>query len=195
MQLIPFRKNKKNLSDAELFAIFLKKKDHEALGELYARYLHLVYGVCLKYYKDPHKSKDATINIYEKVQNTIQKHTINNFKSWLYVVTKNHCLMDLRKMQSGKILLSNSDTELENFMEKESELHPIDEQQNETLEKALANCIEKLKSEQKECIRLFYYKNKCYREISETLKTEEKKVKSFIQNGKRNLKICLEKKR
>jgi RNA polymerase sigma-70 factor (ECF subfamily) len=157
--------------------------------------MHLVYGICLKYFKEQEKSKDAVILIYEKIQHTIHKHEIKNFKNWLYVVSKNHCLMELRKTKTGKLFFPGNEEELEKFMENESELHPIDKEQDENGEKALKDCIEKLKAEQKECIRMFYFKNKCYRDIAEKLNIEEKKVKSYIQNGKRNLKICLENKK
>jgi len=195
MKLIPFTRDRKKQTDQELLTLFLKKQNPEVLGELYARYMHLVYGVCLRYFKEPEKSKDAVINIYEKIQNDVHNHTIKNFKSWLYVVTKNHCLMELRKKKPGNLIFASGDEKLTNFMEKEPELHPMDIEPIEEIEKALKDCIDKLKIEQKECIRLFYFENKCYREISTLLKTEEKKVKSFIQNGKRNLKICLEKKK
>ncbi len=193
MQLIPFNRKKDKKSDEELLEIFLRNRDIEILGELYSRYMHLIYGVCLKYFKEPEKSKDAVILLFEKVQTEIQKHKVKNFKGWVYVLTKNHCLMELRKTKTGEMILVSNDEELAGFMENETELHPIDEEPDEKLEKALNECIEKLKTEQKKCIHLFYYKNKCYREIAKQLELEEKKVKSFIQNGKRNLKICLEK--
>lgn len=193
MQLIPFNRKKKNQTDEELLSDYLENQDHEVLGELYSRYMHLVYGVCLKHFKEPEKSKDAVIQIYEKIQFEIHKHSVSNFRNWLYVVTKNHCLMELRRRKTGKLILTSDDEELAVFMENESELHPIDEEPDKSMEKALENCIEKLKAEQKSCICLFYFKNKCYRDISGILKIEEKKVKSYIQNGKRNLKICLEK--
>lgn len=193
MQLIPFNRKRKNKTDQELLEAFLKNRDIENLGELYSRHMHLIYGVCLKYFKEPEKSKDAVIELFEKVQTEIQKHKIKNFKSWVYVVAKNHCLMELRKSKTGEMILVSNNEELAYFMENETELHPIDRGPDEKLEKALNDCIKKLKAEQKKCIRLFYFENKCYREIAGMLKLEEKKVKSFIQNGKRNLKICLEK--
>ncbi len=192
MQLISLNRYKKEQTDTELLDIYLKDNNQEVLGEVYSRYLHLVYGVCLKYFKEPEKSKDAVINIYEKIQLEIHKHEIKIFKSWLYVVTKNYCLMELRKRKPGELILTSSDEELDGFMENEPELHPIDKDRDEQLEQALTNCIAKLKVEQQKCIQLFYFENKCYREIASLLKIEEKKVKSFIQNGKRNLKICLE---
>lgn len=194
MQLIPKRKNIKQFDDEKLLSLYLEKEDFSLLGELYSRYMHLVYGVCLKYFQNTEKSKDAVINIYEKIQTDIHKHSIKNFKSWLYVVTKNYCLMELRK-KSGNLVFPSTEDELAHFVENNADLHPIDKEQNEQLEKALATCIEKLKAEQKRCIRLFYYENKCYREISERFEIAEKKVKSYIQNGKRNLKICMEKKK
>jgi RNA polymerase sigma-70 factor (ECF subfamily) len=192
MQLISFNKNRRNKNDTELLGIYLKTGDFDVLGELYARYMHLVYGVCLKYFKEPEKAKDTVIEIYEKIQAEIYRHKIKNFKSWLYVVTKNYCLMELRKTKKGELVLVENDEKLVGFMETDAELHPIDKERDDTLEKALADCIARLKEEQQKCINLFYFENLCYREIAEQLKIEEKKVKSFIQNGKRNLKICLE---
>lgn len=194
MQLIPFRKKKKDKSDSELLADYFENREMEVLGELYQRYMHLVYGVCLKYFKEREKSKDAVIQIFEKLVIDIDKHEIRNFKSWLYVVSKNHCLMELRKTKPGETLFISDENEMAVFMEKTPELHPIDRETEEGSEKALIECIERLKEEQKRCIRLFYFENKSYREICSVLNLEEKKVKSFIQNGKRNLKICLESK-
>ncbi len=193
MQLIPLNRNKKAKTDSELLETFLNNNNQEVLGELYSHHMHLVYGVCLKYFKNSEKAKDAVIELYEKVLVEVGKHEVSNFKSWLYVVTKNYCLMELRKTKPGNTVSVSSEKEMEIFMEKEVDLHPLDEEQNAALEKALADCIEKLKAEQQQCIRLFYYENRCYREIATTLNIEEKKVKSFIQNGKRNLKICLDK--
>ena len=192
MQLIPLKRNKNNKTDNELLDIYLKDNNQEVLGELYSRYMYLVYGVCIKYFKNRERAKDAVIELYEKILIEIHKHEIKNFKSWLYVVTKNYCLMELRKRKPGELILTSSDEELAGFMENKPELHPIDKERDESLEQALADCIAKLKAEQQKCIQLFYYENRCYREIAELLKIEEKKVKSFIQNGKRNLKICLE---
>lgn len=193
MQLIPFHKRKKEQSDENLLSEYLKTRDMEVLGELYKRYMHLVYGVCLKYFKERTTSQDAVIQIFEKLVIEIDKHEIRNFKSWLYVVTKNHCLMEIRKTNPGKIISVAGENEMAVFMENDLELHPIDREADEINEQALNDCIEKLKEEQKNCIRLFYFESKSYREICSILSLEEKKVKSFIQNGKRNLKICLEK--
>jgi len=183
MQLIPFRKQKKEKSDGELLADYQNSRDMEILGELYQRYMHLVYGVCLKYFGEREKSKDAVIQIFEKLVTEVEKHEISNFKSWLFVVSKNHCLMELRKTKPGKTMLISDEREMAVFMEKEQELHPIDKEPEEINEKALNDCIERLKEEQKQCVRLFYFENKSYREIGSVLNLEEKKVKSFIQNG------------
>lgn len=193
MQLIPFHKSKKEKSDNELLAEYLATADMEIMGELYKRYMHLVYGICLKYFKNREKSQDAVMQIFEKLVTEINKHKISNFKSWLYVVAKNYCLMEIRSAKS-KTLLVSDENEMAGFMEKEAELHPIDRETDERNEQVLLDCIENLKNEQKSCIQLFYFENKSYREICTTLHLEEKKVKSFIQNGKRNLKICMESK-
>lgn len=177
-------------SDSELLEEYRKNGDLEILGELYNRYIHLVYGVCLKYLKNREDSKDAVIQIFESLVTEIPKYEIQNFRSWLFVVTKNHCFMQIRHATSEK---KRFEKYSHNFMESTEISHPIDEERNEELEQKLKGCIEKLKNEQQACIRLFYYEKKCYEEIAQSLNIEQKKVKSFIQNGRRNLKICLEK--
>lgn len=182
-----------NESDDRLIAKFKSTGDLEYLGKLFDKYMHLVYGVCLKYLKEREASQDATMQIFEKLMVELPKREIDNFKPWLHVITKNHCLMQLR---SQKIKFAQQEklvSEQDYFMESSFELHhnnePVLEHDLETLRK----CIEQLKSEQKECVSLFYLEEKCYQEISDKLSFELKKVKSFIQNGKRNLKICMEK--
>jgi len=162
----------------------------ETLGQLYQKYMFLVYGVGLKYFKDREKASDLVIQIFEKLTVEAVKQEISNFRSWLYVVTKNQCLMEIRKQNAEDIRFKIWQEEQKGIMESGIELHPLDE--DARLSEALKDCIEKLKDEQKECIDLFYFKKKCYQEIAKSLDVEEKKVKSYIQNGKRNLKICIE---
>ena len=180
-------------TDEELITEFSSTGDLEVLGELYSRYMHLVYGVCLKYLKDREESMDAVMQIFEKLIIEIPKHKIENFRSWLHVVTKNYCLMHLRSQKSKEEKLSEWINDPVVFMEITSTLHPIDEDE-QVMYKALEDCIERLKDEQKKCIRQFYYENRCYNEIAVNLGLDEKKVKSHLQNGKRNLKLCLEEK-
>ena len=192
MRLRLFHQNIKGKTDGRLLEYFLETRNPEYLGELYERYIHLVYGVCLNYFRDPEKSKDAVIDIYEKIQQEIWKHEVIHFKNWLYVVTKNHCLMELRKRKPGETIFVSYEKELDAFMENDFELHPLDDEQDEITEKALGECLKSLKNEQRKCIHLFYFKEKSYREIARSLGLEKKKIKSYIQNGKRNLRICLE---
>lgn len=178
-------------ADEELLSDFRSGRDPEVLGELYSRYMHLVYGVCLKYLKEREEAMDAVMQIFEKLLTEIPKHTIGNFRSWLHVVTKNYCLMQLRSQRSEEEKYNKWLNDPAVFMETVSFMHPLDEDQ-EVVEKALEDCIERLKDEQKKCIRLFYFENRCYNEIATHLGLDEKMVKSHLQNGKRNLKLCLE---
>ena len=188
------RNNKATVkSDEDLLKEFIRSGDLEVLGELYSDYMHLVFGVCLKYLKNREESKDAVMQIFEKLIIETPKHPIENFKSWLYVVTKNYCLMHIRSEKSLEEKSRQWMNESLFFMENTSVLHPIDgDEQN--IDKELEKCIEKLKDKQKECILLFYYENRCYNEIAFNLNLDEKQVKSNLQNAKRNLKICLEEK-
>jgi RNA polymerase sigma-70 factor (ECF subfamily) len=179
--------------EEELLKEFRSGKDPAVLGELYSGYMHLVYGVCLKYLKDRDESKDAVMQIFEKLITEIPKHNIDNFRSWLHVVTRNYCLMQLRAKKSHDENMGEWAADNIIFMENEGDEHPIDGDSSE-IDKALEDCIERLREEQKSCIRLFYYESRCYSEIAADLRLDEKKVKSHLQNGKRNLKICLEEK-
>jgi RNA polymerase sigma-70 factor (ECF subfamily) len=179
-------------SDEDLLELYQHSGKLDLLGELYARHMHLVYGVALKYLGNADDAKDATMQIFEKLVSELQGQEIRQFKSWLYVISKNHCLMQIRAEKITRKKMDGLKTELE-FMESAEEIHPIDKE-DQSLEQALRECIDKLKAEQKACIELFYYNKKCYREISDSLGIAEKKVKSFLQNGKRKLKICMESK-
>jgi RNA polymerase sigma-70 factor (ECF subfamily) len=153
--------------------------------------MHLVYGVCLKYLHDREDARDAVMDIFEKLIIEFKIYVIRDIKSWLYVLTKNYCLMELRKRQSGEHRIRKWQDQQPEFMETIHELHPIDKESIKD-EAKLKKCMEHLAAEQKECIRLFYFDNRSYREIASALDLDEKKVKSHLQNGKRNLKICLE---
>ena len=177
-------------TDEELLQLFDRNGSLDTLGVLYSRYMHLVYGVSLKYLGNREDAKDVVMHIFEKLIIDLPGQEVRNFKSWLYVLTKNYCLMQIRSKKSEGGRMEGYKIEQE-FMESEQEMHPIDKEDH-YVEEALKHCIEQLKIEQKHCIELFYYQKLCYQEIAEKLGMSEKKVKSYLQNGKRNLKICLE---
>lgn len=165
--------------------------DLEMLGALFKPYMHLVFGLSLKYLQNREDASDAVMQVFEKLILEIPKHDIQNFKSWLYVLAKNHCLMRIRSDKSRDNKMDRWIKDQQDYMEFYPDMHPIDEAGNDE-HPGLKECIEKLKQEQKTCVEFFYYQNKSYREIANILEMEEKKVKSYLQNAKRNLKICLE---
>ncbi len=188
-------KKKPKADDNNLLEQYRTTGDLALLGALYDRYMHLVYGTCLKYLKNAEDSKDAVMQIFEKIVESLLHTEVDNFKSWLYVVAKNYCLMQLRASKTRQQNGHYADHILENNMELGYNLHldndgkGTDEINLQLLEKGMNI----LPSEQKQCITLFYMEQKCYKEIEEITGYELKKVKSYIQNGKRNLKIFLEK--
>jgi RNA polymerase sigma-70 factor (ECF subfamily) len=176
-------------SEQELILRYRQGHDLQVLGRLYAPYMELVYGVCLKYLKDAEAAKDAVMNIFEELVEKLKRHEVDNFKSWLYVVAKNHCLMQLRK--DGKMKTSEIP---ETFMQSEEDLHLNGVLEKESNLRIMEDCLGSLPQEQKRSVELFFMEGKCYNEISELTGQEWNKVRSQIQNGKRNLKICMEKK-
>ena len=175
-------------TDEELLLEFKQSNSQDVLAKLYLRYTDLVYGVCLKYLKDGEAAKDAVMNIYTELLQKLPQHEVENFKSWLYVLAKNHCLMQLRKEKKmvtvefqPAVMQSEDFSHLDSVLSKEQDF------------KKLEQCLERLPREQKQSIQLFYLENKCYNEIVEQTGMDWNKVRSLIQNGRRNLKICMEK--
>jgi len=175
-------------TDKELISLYKESEDLSVLGELYQRYMDLVYGVCLKYFKEPERAKDSVMMIFEELVTKLKKHEVENFKSWLYQLSKNHCLMQLRTPKNLKTVEISAE-----LMQSEESVHLNGVFEKEESLKKLENCLEKLEKEQRSTIRLFYLEGKCYNEIVDITGLEWNKVRSFIQNGRRNLKICMEK--
>jgi RNA polymerase sigma factor (sigma-70 family) len=174
-------------SDSDLVSAYKRSADLKILGELFQRYMELVYGVCLKYLKHPENAQDSVIAIFEELVVKLQKHEVDNFKSWLYTLAKNHCLMRLRSEKKQPFV--DLDVEL---MQSEENVHLNGELEKEENFKKLDYCLGQLQEEQRKVIELFYLQGKCYNEIAGTTGIEWNKVRSFIQNGRRNLKICMD---
>lgn len=176
-------------SDEDLMLRYKADGSLEVLGELYSRYMDLVYGVCLKYFKEPESAKDAVMNIFEELVTKLKKYEVGNFKGWLYRLASNHCLMKLRKDKTG---LKQVKADVMQFS---GNAHP--DEDNDLLDKemqltVMQNCIEQLPVDQKQAVQLFYLKEKSYKEIADETENDINKIRSYIQNGRRNLKICME---
>lgn len=141
----------------------------------------------MKYLKDEDNSKDAVMQIFEKLLSDLRRHEVQHFKSWLHTVARNYCLMQLRKKNPETPLDDNLVVEKEHFLHRE-EGHELEERLT-----LMEEAITQLNEQQKLCVELFYLKEKCYQEISDQTGYTMNEVKSFIQNGKRNLKIYMEK--
>ena len=174
--------------DADLIKSYKSSGDLGVLGQLYNKYMHLVFGVCVNYLKDEEQSKDAVMQIFEELVVKLRVHEVQNFKSWLHVLTRNHCLMALRKNSKNETV-SLEDT----FVENTDFVHLDIDDAKESKLSVMEKCMDKLPEEQKVTVDLFYLQEKCYKEVAEITGYDMLKVKSYIQNGKRNLKICIEK--
>lgn len=176
--------------DKELLIAFKQTGNINLLSTLYQRYMDLVFGVCLKYFKDAERSKDAVMDIFDELNTKLRVHEVENFKSWLHVLARNHCLMQLRSPRNIKTTEFNPV-----FMYSEQNTHLNGEVlEKEENFKKLEQCMESLPDEQKQAVQLFYLESKCYNEIAAITGFDWNKVRSYIQNGKRNLKLCMEEK-
>jgi RNA polymerase sigma factor (sigma-70 family) len=182
------REQDESLTEAEQILAYQQTGSLRVLGKLYQPYMEMVFSVCYKYLRNEDESKDAVMQIFEKLVDDLKNHEVANFKSWLHRVAVNHSLMQIR---AKRVFVEvNGVLELDEF---------IDPGENEGMLKlegnlsSLERCMETLNNEQRVSISLFFKEEKCYREISDETGFDFNKVKSYIQNGKRNLKICMDK--
>jgi RNA polymerase sigma factor (sigma-70 family) len=177
-----------HMTDVELLDLYYHDKNQEWIGILLERYTLLLLGVCMKYLKDENEAKDCVQQIFLKVLTEVGKYKIDYFKSWLYMVAKNHCLMRLRDKGAKAVKELNDNYAM--AMETDRQELMANEKTYDLLEEAL----NELSEEQRQCVILFYLKKNSYQQITEKTGYSLMQVKSYIQNGKRNLKILLDKK-
>jgi len=186
MKIFSITGRRKQKSDRELLNDYRIHDDLSALGELFQRYSHLAFFVCEKYLKDVEDSKDAVMEIFEQSIKNLKKFEVTNFKSWLYSTIRNYCNYRLKRIAIEDIFEKNFEQVENYFMENPDFGHLLNEK--EVLFKKLENAINRLVDTQKTCIRMFYFERKTYQEIADSTGYSIKQVKSYIQNGKRNLK-------
>ncbi len=174
-------------TDLELVQLYKQDGDIRVLAELYQRYMDLIYAVCLKYLKEQEAAKDAVMAIFEELVPKLLKHEVVHFKGWLYMVAKNFCLMQLRS-QKQMVMFHDQD-----IMQLTENLHLNGVFEKEEQLNQLQKCIDTLSTDQKLSVELFYLQDKCYKEIAVITDSDWNKVRSLIQNARRNLKICMEK--
>jgi len=175
------------ITDQELLARYYQDGNAELLGVLLQRYTLLLFGVGMKYLKDEEEARDVVQHVFLKVLTELPKYRVEYFKSWLYMIAKNHCLMKLRDKGFSKLEM---DEKL--FIVKDEDETKSWHYEKERLLNSMTEAVEELADEQRTCITLFYLKKKSYQEISAFTGFSQMQVKSYIQNGKRNLKIILQ---
>lgn len=180
----------KDITDQELLEKFYADHNNEWLGILLQRYTLLLLGVCMKYLKNEEEAKDSVQQVFLKVIQELQKYKVEYFKSWLYMVAKNHCLMRLRDRQAKSTAELNERVAATPMEETDRQALILNDHTLSLME----NSLKELNPEQRQCVILFYLEKKSYQEVSEQTGYSMLQVKSYIQNGKRNLKIMIERK-
>jgi RNA polymerase sigma-70 factor (ECF subfamily) len=188
MQWIRTNRRNSGKSEHELLQLYKNSGDLEWLGQLYEPYLELVFGVCLKYLQSEEIAQDAVMQIFEQLIQKLRRHEVENFKPWLHTVSRNHCLQLIRRQKSSRLNIEPDFMQSEELLHHDNEFDYVDDY------KALHACIENLPERQKQAIELFYINTKSYNEISEIIGEPKEKVRSYLQNGRRNLRLCMERK-
>lgn len=181
--------NISKLDDKQLLIQYHSSLNKEIVAVLFKRYTHLVLGICLKYLRDKDDAEDAVMQIFEKLLLDLHKHEVVEFKFWLHTVAKNHCLSHLRKQQTHQKNHHALEKDSLSIMESEVIMHHENGKEKELLQ--MEDAMLKLNDAQRICVDLFYLKEKSYKEVSDITGYSMNDVKSYIQNGKRNLKIMM----
>ncbi len=170
-----------------MVSYYRESGDLKQLSALYLRYTDLVYGVCFKYLRESESAKDAVMSIFEELVVKLRRHEVEHFKGWLHTLSRNHCLMLLRSAKrkgqpvlEADLMQITEEPHLNGMLEKEEHFERLN------------HCLQTLSSEQKQTVELFYLQNKSYKEIAAITLLDWNKVRSTIQNGRRNLKLCME---
>ncbi len=174
-------------SDEELLGLYVRTGDSRYFGELYERYIPLLYGVCLKYMRSPEAAEDAVMGMFGMLLERIADYDIKVFRTWVHSVARNHCLQLLRRKKVVEVEFDGN-----YFMESDPVLHLLDEAAEGRSEQALGECIDRLPATQRTSVVMFFLEGLSYAQVSERSGYSVQAVKSYIQNGKRNLKLCLQ---
>ncbi len=174
-------------TDQELIKKYKQTTDLDYVAEIYKRYLHLIFAVSLNYVKVKEDAEDLSTRVFDVLKEKLADQEIENIGGWIHTVTKNECLMYLRSMTREK----QKENEYASFMEIDKAEHQYNKIALESNLQKLEDCIKRLSKEQKHCVELFYKQEKCYKEVANLTGYGLKKVKSYLQNGKRNLTICM----
>jgi RNA polymerase sigma factor (sigma-70 family) len=185
----------RQLPDHELVALYKTNKDGAIVGILFERHTLMVFGICMKYLRDQDEAQDAVMLIFEKLLDDLLKHEVENFKSWLHSVSRNHCLMFIRSNKAKKEKHKEYEKDAPVVMERSYVLHQEKEIDKEIMLTQLEECLKKLNEQQRVTVDLFFLQEKSYTEVSATTGFSMNEVKSFIQNGKRNLTNCMNEKK
>ncbi len=181
-------------TDEWLLEDFRKTGNSSSLGGLFDRYSHLVFGVCMKYLKNEEDAKDATLQIFEKLVVDLRRFEVKKFSYWVHSVARNYCLMVLRNRKAMHYYDDENSPGVDAFVESHQQSHLVEHDEDEARLQLLEEAVKTLNEEQRMCIEMFYLKKMCYQDVSEITGFDMKQVKSHIQNGKRNIKIYMEKK-
>ena len=177
-----------HIADKELLEHFYASHDNKWLGILLQRYTLLLLGVCMKYLKNEEEAKDCVQQVFLKAITELHKYKVEYFKSWIYMVARNHCLMRLRHLGKKTVGID------EKLIEAKEDIKVSSHIEKEYLLKAMGESLSELSKEQKDCVTLFYLEKKSYQEVANKTGFTIMQVKSHIQNGKRNMKLLLDKK-
>jgi RNA polymerase sigma factor (sigma-70 family) len=182
--------SRNRLSDRELVERYRYSFDTAYIGILFQRYAHLLFGISMKYLGNEERAKDAVMEVFEKVMADLRRHHVEDFKPWIYTVTRNHCLMGIRSGRTADQHHERYVHHLRAIVETDEPLH-LNGERIETEDRMLHEAIDALNDGQRQCIRMFYFERMSYEQIADVTGMGLKQVKSHLQNGKRNLRLKL----
>ena len=167
----------------------MKPEERKEIRDLFKAYTKDIFGVAYYILKDQQAAKDIIMDVFEVLLKQDSLAKIQNKKAWLLGTSRNLSLKKFNKQIKTQYGLEHKNI-IEQIVEKDDQEELIIKNANE---EAMLEQLALLKPLQSKCITLYYLKGLSYQQIAKKENISMNDVKSNIQNGKRNLKIKLEK--
>jgi RNA polymerase sigma-70 factor (ECF subfamily) len=182
-----WEKNLAKLSDEDILQKYQVSFEAEYIGELFRRYVPLLYGIGLKYLQSADKAQDAVMQLFETITTQTPLNEIKEFKTGICTLMKNRCLQTLHENHQEKPADSQTNT-----IEQHEILSIFEKEQTDEKRRMLQMQVKKLPVEQRIPIIRFFTDEMSYMDIADSTGHKLKQVKGLIGDGMQNLKTYME---
>ena len=157
-----------NLSDSELVSLYLKG-DSKSFEALIQKHKNKIYAFILSKIRNRDLAEDIFQDTFIKVINSLQKGKYNEegkFLPWVMRIANNLVIDYFRKSKKMRTIAPTDDFDIFDILQ-DGEKNVEDNLVNNQIHKDLRKLIKHLPEDQKEVLKMRYYAELSFKEISE----------------------------